>query len=571
MDFRRKFSIVNEYSQVTDRKSVLNFRFLCGFARKETFALYAALFGGAGGLIFGYDLGVVSGALPKLKLDFHLTTIQEELVVSYMVIGCLIGAAIGGYICDKIGRSRTFCVVIVHFLVGALLLSYAQSVTTIYIGRVIVGIGVSISAIVDVAYLTEISPIEYRGTIVSSNELMITVGLLVAFSAGYGFMDMIEGWRYMFLLPVPIVLIWGVAACVMPESPRWLLVKGRKEEAMTILKGMLDSDEDAHAAYTQAVEEIEKAGHGSYQILFTRWMLPVGISVLIMLLQQFSGHACVLAYAPEIFASVGMTKNAAGLATIVIGVTKVFMTACTLTIVDHVGRRMLLITGISGMVISLAVLGMTSYIEIQNKSKDFGGDSDSPDLAAYLSLIAVCTYVASYAIGFGPISWLVVSEMFTDELRGRALGLATVANWLGNFLVAVTFLDLVESLRIWGTFFFYMVICFISLVLVYFILPETCRKEPRAILIDLHRRLGIEIPHSISQAFPTIQHTVTGVGLAGEISHESDISIGEGIELEMSTISHNDYQDTNTSSSDLNTPIRGLYQGLTCNECIAKE
>ena len=291
--------------------------------RKLIFAIRAALIGSIGGLLLGYDLGVMSGALPIISKEFGMTTYQMELVTSLMLIGCVFGACIGGVICDRIGRKRSVYVVCLIFLLGSLIMALARSINVLFIGRVIIGFGVSISAIVDISYLAEVSPPEYRGAVVGTNELMITVGILLAFFIDFCFIDTNYGWRYMFAFPMILVSLWGSLMLSMPESPKWLLVKGRTEEALKVFKTicgcnrfgninevMSGYDFDAIKEYNHANASISASRASSsislFSIVFRKWKLSMVVSCALMLLQQFSGHAPIITYAPGTFARMGM-------------------------------------------------------------------------------------------------------------------------------------------------------------------------------------------------------------------------------------------------------------------------
>lgn len=278
--------------------------------RKIIFACRAAVTGSIGGLLLGYDLGVISGALPMLANEFDLSVYQQELVTSLMLVGCAIGACFGGIICDKIGRKRTVYVVCLIFLLGSVIMTLSRSISVLYFGRIVIGFGVSVSAIVDISYLTEISPPEFRGAVVGTNELMITVGVLLAFLIDFIFMGVTGGWRYMFAFPIILLTLWGSLMACLPESPRWLLVKGRTEEALRVFRITCGgSESDAQKEFERADASIQASRVAKSSTLFSvvckEWRLSMVVSISLMLLQQFSGHGPVLTYAPELFAKTG--------------------------------------------------------------------------------------------------------------------------------------------------------------------------------------------------------------------------------------------------------------------------
>jgi sugar porter (SP) family MFS transporter len=401
---------------------------------KFLFAIRAALVGSIGGLLLGYDLGVMSGALPALAEEYNLSINQQELLTSLMLVGCVFGACVGGFICDGIGRKRTVYTVCVLFLLGAIIMSSARSLTVLYFGRLVVGLGVSISAIVDVSYLTEISPPEFRGSVVGTNELMITVGILLAFCIDYKFSQFPEGWRYMFAFPAVLTVMWAILMCMMPESPRWLLVKGRPEEALRVF-GLIEggSKDEARREFEKASAVVEASRCSStkslYKIITEDWRLSMILSVSLMVLQHFSGHGSIIAYAPTIFARAGLGASSAGVATILLGIIKVVFTALSLIAVDFVGRRALLLWGIFGMAVSLVVLSATF-----EKMTSTATPTRAEEIVAVTS---VCTLVASYAVGFGPVTWLVASELFPDEIRGRTMG--TSSGYCTHWSLCLTF------------------------------------------------------------------------------------------------------------------------------------
>jgi len=347
---------------------------------------------------------------------------------------------------------------------------------------------------------------------VSANELMITIGLLVAYVAGYVFIDYSDGWRYMFLMPIPVTLIWGSSMLFMPESPRWLLVKGREDEAMVVFHLTMASESGALREYRIAKQEINMTSQGGWSGFWTEWRMATIVSITLTLLAQFSGNACVLSYTPEIFAQVGMSTHSAILCTVFIGVSKAIMTAITIPFVDHIGRRPLLLMGAMGMSVSLSLLSVScfmgpqtsqvgstssvsttplSWVAISNGNGNAYSNGTAEAMKGYLALGALCLFVASYSVGYGPICWLVSSEMFPDELRGRALGVMTIASWVGNLAVVSSFLSTVDVLGIGGAFVAYSVVCLLSFFAIFAMVPETMGQQPHAILRELHCRFGI--------------------------------------------------------------------------------
>lgn len=408
---------------------------------------------------------MISLALPLLVNEFALKYEQTEMVAGFMMIGCTLGALVGGSIADCIGRKRTVYLTCFIFIIGSIILSCSLNLTALLIGRVVVGVGVAISAIVDVAYLTEVSPNKYRGAIVSTNELMITVGLLTAYLIDYRLTSVPHGWRYMFLLPALLSVVWMLLMCRMPESPRWLVLKGMKQEALYVFQSRADSMEEAQIEFDYAVtvnalrtlnlEEESSIFHWKYCLL---------CACILMAAQNMSGHGCVLAYSIQFFESAGVASSGkvAMAATVLIGIIKVVFTVISMCLVDLAGRKMLLLVGICGIV--LAQIGLVVFVpNTHSTSLDTSSSSSSSDLHSLadingiMCIVATCLFVASYAIGFGPMTYLITSELFPDQLRGRAIGYSMVINWLSSFAVVSSFYSVTHSVGMKGTMGLYLV------------------------------------------------------------------------------------------------------------------
>lgn len=395
-----------------------------------------------------------------------------------MYAGCVFGAAIGGTLCDYLGRKMTVFVVSIIFVVGAIIVSTAPNLGALFVGRFVIGVGVAISAIVDVTYLTEIAPPQYRGSVVSTNEFMISVGFLVAFLIDFAFSSLNDGWRYMLAFPGILAILWAACMYYMPESPRWLLVKFRDEEALKVFAMIYDTSEEAarekHKA-KKSVDALRTASSSTTWQIISQWKLPVFVSISLMILQNFSGNAGILAYAPEFFQFAGYGSNASTVATITLGFIKVISTGFSLYFVDYFGRRPLLLSGITGMTFALVVMAILFANMSISSSTDDGNSNNLSSASSSAVLFLVCVYIASYGIGYGPVTWLIASEFFSDEIRGRTLGLATVANWLATLIVVGSFLTSVDAIGLSYTLVVYAVDIICKLV----VLPrrDPCRES----------------------------------------------------------------------------------------------
>src|SRR5579862_4687504 len=325
----------------------------------RAFVYLAASFAGLGGLLFGYDTGVISGAELFFKNDFTLSTFALEVIVSGVLAGAATGALAGGRLADLFGRRKLLIITAVIFAAGAILCAVAMSATTLIIGRIIVGLGIGLSSGTVPVYISEVSPAEARGWQVSLFQLAITVGILLAYVVDYAF-SKIEGWRWMFGLAVVPAAIFALGMLYLPESPRWLAMKGNAAGARAVLervRGTSNVDAEMQEVEGTIVEQAEKGG-GISDLLAPslRPALIAGIGLAIF--QQVTGINTVIYYAPIIIQSAGISSaSGAILATAGIGIVNVLMTIVSMWLIDRIGRKPLLLTGIGGMIVTLFALG----------------------------------------------------------------------------------------------------------------------------------------------------------------------------------------------------------------------
>jgi SP family galactose:H+ symporter-like MFS transporter len=422
------------------------------------------------GLLFGYDTGVISGALLFLKKDFALSAFEQGIVTSAVLVGATLGAGFSGHLADRFGRRRMVIALAVLFFIASLVTGLAPTVAWLIFGRILVGIAIGVCSYTGPLYISEISPAESRGSLVSLNQLLITVGILVSYLADF-LLAGGEHWRWMFgLAAIPSVVL-AVGMLLLPESPRWLVYKGRPDLAEKVLRRVLP-EEDINrelAAITSLASEgnghpatssRNTAGWAELLSAENRPALIVGVGLAMF--QQITGINTIIYYAPTIFqlAHIGSAAQAI-LATAGVGAVNVLMTVISIRLIDRVGRRPLLLTGISGMIASLAVLGAVFSL------------SSSASSLGWLAVVSMMLYVGSFAISLGPIFWLLISEIYPQRVRNLAMGVATMANWGFNLIVALTFLSLVESLGANWTFWLYAVISIASLLFCYRRVPET--------------------------------------------------------------------------------------------------
>ena len=427
-----------------------------------SFVYVAAAFAGLGGLLFGYDTGVISGAVLFLKKDFTLTSFALEVIVSGVLVGAAIGALGGGRLADLYGRRRLLIATAVIFALGAIVCAAASSPTVLIIGRIIVGLGIGLSSGTVPVYISEVSPPAARGWTVSLFQLAITVGILLAYVVDYAFAA-IQGWRWMLGLAVVPAAVFAIGMILLPESPRWLVKNGHREAARKVL-GRIRTAAGADAELKDieaSIQHSEERGRLSDLLNPSlRAALVVGIGLAI--LQQITGINTVIYYAPLIIQSAGIpSASGAILATAGIGVVNVLMTIVSMWLIDRAGRRPLLLTGIAGMIVTLFALGYAFHAPMHGGS------------LATVAVICMMLYVASFAISLGPIFWLLIAEIYPTTVRSSAEGLSATFNWGANLLVSLTFLTLLEAMGASRTFWLYGVFAIGAWIFSYYLVPET--------------------------------------------------------------------------------------------------
>ncbi len=444
-------------------------------AQGEHFVRIAVITASLGGMLFGYDTGVISGALLFIREAFNLSSSMQELVVSAVLIGAVIGAIAGGILADRFGRRRLIVLAGIIFTLSAIGTALAPTVSMLIAGRIIVGIAIGIASFTSPMYMSEISPVRIRGSLVSINQLAVTIGIVVAYLVDYA-LSGIQGWHYMFGIAAVPSTVLVIAMLRMPPSPRWLMSHGMADKARAVLE-RIRGTKDVTGEMKEIQDSLAKQ-KGGVEDLFhplLRMALIVGIGLAIF--QQITGINTVIYYAPTILEFAGFkTAGFSILATAGVGVVNVGFTVLAIRLMDRVGRRPLLLVGVAGQILGLAILGLAFQLH---------------QLAAfigYLAIISLAIYVGSFAIGLGPVFWLMISEIYPLRVRGAAMSIATFANWGLNLAVALTFLTLVGILGRPGTFWLYAVIGIAAWIFIYRLVPET--KGRRLEEIEEHWRQG---------------------------------------------------------------------------------
>jgi sugar porter (SP) family MFS transporter len=424
------------------------------------FVVLAALVAAIGGALFGYDTGVISGAILFIRPAFGLGTIDVELVVSAVLIGATLGAIASARVTDKLGRRTVLLAAAASFAVGAIGSALAPNPTSLVAARLLIGLAIGVASYAVPLYISELSPADSRGWLVSLNQLFITLGIVFSYVVDYAFSGT-GAWRWMLGLAVVPALMLFVGVVLLPETPRWLVKNGQPLAARRVLMRLRPADcVDSELFEIEATARLRGSSWAELLSRPMRLALVVGIGLAI--LQQVTGINTVIYYAPTIMQMAGIpSASGAILATTGVGVVNVLMTIVAMLLLDRVGRRPLLLGGMAVMAFALFALGLAFLL---------------PGLDGGLSLLAVALlmlYVGAFAISLGPIFWLLISEIYPLRLRGLAAGVATTANWASNLVVSLTFLSLIEDLGTSTTFWLYGVVSIMAIVFAYRLVPET--------------------------------------------------------------------------------------------------
>ena len=413
-----------------------------------------------GGLLFGYDTGVVSGALLFVKKDFGgLSSFQEELITSLLLVGAVVGALLAGRVADLIGRRLTVLITAAIFVVGVLLAAFTPTFPVLLVARIVIGLAVGSASMVVPLYIGEVVPPKVRGGLVSLNQLAITSGILVSYLIDY-WLSGTANWRLMFgLAAIPAVVLFA-GMLFQQESPHWLIRQDRIDDARDVLK-RVRNDEDIDAEISD-VQKVSRKQAGTRELLSPsiRPLLMVGI--LLAVFQQITGINTVIYYAPTLLQGAGFGNSAALLANVVNGVVNVGMTIVAIWLLDRAGRRPLLLSGTAGMAVGMAVTACA-----------FIGGENLHGALAYVAVAGLLIYTGSFAIGLGPVFWLLIAEIYPLRIRGAAMSVATMANWGANFVVTISFLTLLNAINGVGVFFLFGFLTLVALAYFWKRVPET--------------------------------------------------------------------------------------------------
>ena len=439
------------------------------------FVYVVAVVAALGGLLFGYDTGVISGALLYIKDDLALSSFMEGVVVSSLLVGAMIGAGIGGPLADRMGRRMLVLIAAVIFAVGALGAGLSPSVGALVFFRVVLGLGVGVASAMVPTYISEMAPTDVRGSLSALFQLAITFGILTAYLTNFAFAGA-EAWRWMLGLGLVPAVILFAGMYFLPETPRWLVKHGQRDLARETLTKIHDSaDVEDELEEIQNIEAQEQEQSGMRE-LFSSWVRPMIVAGLgLAIFQQLVGINTIIYYAPTIISRTGLEAQTAILATVGVGLVNFLMTFVAIWLIDRVGRKPLLEWGLAGMISALVILGLGFFL---------------PSLAgvvAWVTLFGLLLYIASFAASFGPVLWVMLPEIFPLKVRGVAVGVATIGNWGANFVVSLTFPVLIAALGDTPVFWMYAAISVVALLFVRYLVPETRGRSLERIEADLKK------------------------------------------------------------------------------------
>jgi sugar porter (SP) family MFS transporter len=421
------------------------------------------------GLLFGYDQGVISGALQFITKEFSLSTTMQQVVTSWVTLGALVGALVAGVLADQLGRKRTNIVAALLFMIGAAIEAFTPGTAILVLGRFVVGFGVGVASVAAPLYAAEMSPAKSRGRMVSTYQLAITIGIFIAYIVD-DVLTPSENWRLMLGLAIIPGALLAIVVSIMPESPRWLMKMRRREEAHHAVT-LVDGSAGAHAHLDSIEQDLAAEGHqASWGEVFGKAMRkPLMVGIGLAVFQQITGINAIIYYANEIFAQAGfVTPEQQAKATLfAIGGVNVLATFIAVAYVDRFGRRPLLLAGLVGMTVSLATVGF-SFLAFDEHSTSGG-----PSTTGILTVICLVVFIASFAFSLGPITWTVINEIFPNRVRGRAVAVATAVNWGAAFLVSEFFLSLVDAIGTAATFWIFAAFGLVAYIWVWRRVPET--------------------------------------------------------------------------------------------------
>jgi SP family arabinose:H+ symporter-like MFS transporter len=427
------------------------------------FIILISIVAALGGLLFGFDTAIISGTIPALKIHFALNEYSLGGAVSCILIGCFLGALLAGKLAEAYGRRYVLIICAVLFAVSGVGAGVSGSLSIFVLFRIIGGLGVGAAAMVSPMYIAEIAPASWRGRLVALYQLAIVTGILLAYFSNFALAGIGQNsWRWMFASQViPAALFW-IMLYFVPETPRWLVKKGRIEQAALIL-AKTGGEAFSKTELVQIQSSFANDKQAKFSELFSSRYLPIiWVGILIAIFQQVTGINAIIYYAPIIFEQTGLSASSSLLQTIGIGVVNVISTFIAIGLVDRVGRKKLLLIGSCLMGLSITAVALCFHYQY------FGN---------YIVLISTLIYVGSFSATLGAVTWVYLSEIFPNRIRGLAMSLATMVLWLADFIVTYTFPIMTAKLGTANTLLTYAVLCAVAFIYILVKVPETKGKS----------------------------------------------------------------------------------------------
>lgn len=447
------------------------------------YVIFLSFVAALGGFLFGYDTAVISGTIDQVTRQFQLDTIHQGWFVGCALIGSIIGVAVAGVLSDKFGRKKTMILSAVLFSASGIGCALSGSFDQLVFYRIVGGIGIGVVSIISPLYISEVAITSYRGRLVSLYQLAITVGFLGAYLVNYQLLQLagsgvvqgngliakvfvVEEWRGMLGMESLPALLFFIVIFFIPESPRWLLVSQRDEKALSILTRIYSSGTEATQQANAVREQLASDGQTNWRLLFKPgYFKALLIGVAIAILGQFMGVNAVLYYGPTIFTDSGLSNGDSLFYQVLVGLVNMLTTVLALAIIDKVGRKKLVYYGVSGMVISLLLIG---FYFIGGKAM---GVTSIALLIFFLSYIFFC------AVSICAVIWVLLSEMYPTSVRGVAMSIAGFSLWIGTYLIGQLTPWMLQHLTPAGTFFLFAAMCVPYMLIVWRLVPETAGKS----------------------------------------------------------------------------------------------
>ncbi len=431
------------------------------------FVTLVSIVAAIGGLLFGYDTAVISGAIVFMQQKFHLGPGMQGWAVSCLMIGAIVGAGFAGFLSDRFGRKKMLIVAGFLFVIGSIGSALPATITEFVWARIVGGIGIGISSTLVPLYIAEIAPARHRGSLVSLNQLAVVIGISAIYfvnmwvaNLGSPTWDIESAWRWMFGLGVVPGGLFIILLLFVPESPRWLERHGLGGRALQILT-RVNGPTRARVELSEIRDTLNDES-GNIGLLFRPgFRVALLVGVVLAILQQVTGINAIMYYAPEIFKQTGAGTNASLIETVITGADNLVFTLISLWLIDRVGRKVLLLIGSAFMTVSIAIVGYAFYT----------GNTAGP-----LVLVLILVFVAAFAVSFGPIVWLVMAEIFPTSIRGRATAIASVALWIADYAVSQSFPVLLNSVGASSTFWTFGILSLVAFIFTLALVPETKGK-----------------------------------------------------------------------------------------------